>query len=110
MAADRVVEEYNRFSFDVQEEAGKRSHGADGTPLDAPEDILLHVVVFYDVDQITGQVQERRYRFMPETWAVLADKANGGNGLVVAGAADLAAVKAAVPAPDGDGRKGKGKG
>jgi hypothetical protein len=77
VAATRVIETNDNFSFDVQDEVGKRAAGPDGMPLDPPEDVALHTLVFYDRDQ-SGTVQERRYRFLPESWDELQRRINGG--------------------------------
>lgn len=99
MPASRTIHEINAFSFDIQEEPGKRTHGADGTPLDEPEDITLHVLVLYDQDPITGALLEYRYRYMPETWDVLKGKVHGDVDIALATAADLAQLKHEVPVP-----------
>lgn len=77
MLPTRQVQYHDNFSFDVQEETGRRVVADDGTPLAEPEDVLLHTVVFTGQDAF-GTVQERRYRFLPATWETMREKVNGG--------------------------------
>lgn len=77
MPASRTVHYYDTFSFAIHTEQGKRNAAPDGTPLEEPEEIELQVLVLYDQHPIDGII-ERRYRFLPETWAAIKEAVNGG--------------------------------
>jgi hypothetical protein len=86
-----VVYVHDDFSYDVQEEQGKRTHSDEGAPLPAPEDVPLLVVVFYDQDPLTGTITERRFRFLPEHADTLREKVTGQGAVARATLLDLPA-------------------
>lgn len=78
MYSQRQIEYVDVFSFDIQDEPGRRTMAADGTPLEEPEEITLKVLVLWTPHPLTSQPCETRIRYMPESWEQMREKVNGG--------------------------------